>query len=119
VIEDSKASRAGLARALWRVYTVASILCSLLILAIYVNTYDDYGLTERLRAIGGFARWVMRIISFPIGLAFGAVANGLFERIFGCEEVTEPCGVFIDWWTHFAALLAQLTLFRWLVRRSR
>ena len=110
MIDNSKASRAGLARALWLVYNVASILGSLLIVAIYVNTHDDYGLTERLRAIGGFTRWVMRIISFPIGLPFGAEANGLFERIFGCEEFTEPCGVFIDWWTHFAALLAQLTV---------
>jgi hypothetical protein len=119
VIENSKASRAGPARALWLVYTVASILGSLLILAIYVNTYDDYGLTERLRAIGGLTRWAMRIISFPIGLPLGALANGLFERIFGCDALTEPCGVFIDWWAHFAALLAQLTLFRGLVRRSR
>ena len=79
---------AGLARALWLVYNVASILGSLLILAVYVNTYDDYGLTERLRAIGGFTRWMMRVIFFPIGLPFGAMANGLFERIFGRERVT-------------------------------
>jgi hypothetical protein len=88
VIENLKAWRAGPARASWLVCTVASILGSLLILAIYANTYDDYGLTERLRAIGGFPRWAMRIIFFPIGLPFGAMASGLFERIFGRERVT-------------------------------
>jgi hypothetical protein len=31
---------------------------------------------------------MMRVIFFPIGLPFGAMANGLFERIFGRERVT-------------------------------
>jgi hypothetical protein len=118
MIENPKASHAGLARGLWLVYTAATILASLLILAIYVNAYDDHGLTERLRAVGGFTRRAARIISFPLGLPLGAMANPLFERIFGCEEPNEPCGAFTDWWTHFAALLVKVFIFRWFVRRS-
>ncbi len=118
MIKNSKASRASFAPNLWRVYTAATILGSLLSLAIYVNAYDDYGLTERLRAVGGFTRTAMHIISFPLGLPLGAMANPLFERIFRCDEPNEPCAAFIDWWTHFAALLVQVVILRWFARRS-
>lgn len=118
MVENSNAVRVKLARTLWLAYTVATILGSLVVLAIYVNAYDDNGRTEQLRAIGNFTRWAMRIISFPLGLPLGAATNWPFERTFACEAPGEPCGVFIEWWTQFVSLLIQVFLLRWLVRRA-
>lgn len=108
------------ARGLWLAYAIATILASLAVLAIYVMTYDDYDLSDRLRAVGRFARRAMRVLSFPLGLPIGALLNGPLEAAFACGDEKEPCAVFIDWHTHFAALVAQVALLRWLiVRRSK
>ncbi len=113
-------SKGRLASTLWLIYAIATILGSLVILAIYVNAYDNTGITERLRAIGAFTRTTMQVLSFPFGLPLGAAANPFLERNFGCAAPdSEPCITFIDWWTHFAAVLAQVILIRWFVRRSR
>jgi hypothetical protein len=112
-------SKERLASTLWLIYTAATILGSLVFLAIYVNVYDNTGVTERLRATGAFTRTAMRVLSFPLGFPLGAATNPLLERNFGCAALEEPCATFIDWWTHFAAVLAQVILFRWLIRLSR
>lgn len=113
-----KALRSPLARKMWVAYATATILVSLSVLAIYVNAYDDNGLTDRLRAIGSFTRQAMRLVSFPLGLPFGALANGPLQAIFGCDKPNEPCGVFVDWWTHFAALVAQIISLRLMIREK-
>lgn len=118
-MENPKSSPGGLANTLWLIYTAAAIAGALLVLTIYVNAYDDNGLTERLRGLGAFVRRAMGVLSFPLGLPLGALANTPLERIFACEAANEPCGVFIDWWTHFSALLAQIVILRWLARRPR
>ncbi len=110
-------SRRRLADKAWLLYSAAAIGGALVVLAIYVNAYDDNGLTEKLRLLGGFTRRAMRVLSFPLGLPFGAVANGFLENAFGCAEPDEPCGVFVDWWTHFFAVLAQALLLRFALRR--
>ncbi len=111
-------SQGRLASRLWLVYAAATIFGSLLILAIYVNAYDNTGVTERLRATGAFTRTAMQVFSFPLGLPMGAGANLFLERRFGCANPNEPCAVFVDWWTHFGAVLAQVVLLRWFLRRS-
>jgi hypothetical protein len=103
---------------LWLVYTGATLLRSLPVPAIYVKAYDGNGHTERLQAIGRFTQWAIRIISGPLGLPLGAMTNGPVERIFGCEESDEVCGVLIEWWTQFASLLVQVFLLRWLAQRA-
>jgi hypothetical protein len=100
-------------------YTAAAILGSLLVLAIYVSAYDNTGVTERLRATGAFTRTTMQVLSFPLGLPLGAAADPFLERSFGCAASGEPCATFIDWWTRFAAVLAQIAIFHWLIRLPR
>lgn len=107
------------ARTAWLIYTVIAIASALVVLAVYVNTYDDYDISERLRATGRFARTAMRVLSFPLGLPVGALANGPLESALGCGDLNEPCSVFVDWHTHFAAIVAQIVLLRRLVARRR
>jgi hypothetical protein len=57
----------------------------------------------------------MQVLSFPLGYPLGAAANPFLEQYFGCAALDEPCAIFIDWWTHFAAILAQIIIFRWLI----
>jgi hypothetical protein len=105
------------ARLLWRIYSIVTIAGALTLLATYVNAYDDYDVSDRLRALGRFVRQGMRLLSFPLGLPTGALADGPLERAFGCGDAHEPCAVFVDWHTHFAALLVQIVGLRWLLRR--
>jgi hypothetical protein len=118
-MENARALRERLASKLWLIYTIAAILGSLAVLATYVNEYDNTGVTQRLRAAGAFTRMAMQVLSFPLGLPLGAAANPILERYFGCSVPgEEPCATFIDWWTHFAAILVQVLLLGWLVRRA-
>jgi hypothetical protein len=118
-MENPPASHGGFAHKAWLIFSAATILGSLTILAIYVKVYDDYGLTDRLRAVGGFTRQAMGIASFPLGLPIGAIADNPLEQIFDCGASNEPCGVFIAWWTHFTAVIVEVFLLRELVRRAR
>jgi hypothetical protein len=104
-------------RVAWRAYAIATVALSIAVLAIYVTSYDDYDLSERLRATGRFARQAMRAVSFPLGALIGALLNTPLEKSFGCGDENEPCAVFVDWNTHFAALLTQVVLLRWLIGR--
>jgi hypothetical protein len=104
-------------RAAWLAYAIATVALSIAVLAIYVNVYDDYDLSERLRATGRFVRQAMRAISFPLGAPIGALLNPPLEKSFGCSDANEPCAVFVDWNMRFAALLAQIILLRWLIAR--
>ncbi|HEY8212742.1 MAG TPA: hypothetical protein VIG36_01205 [Methylocystis sp.] len=110
-------------RAAWLAYAIATVALSIAVLAIYVNAYDDYDLSdddydlsERLRATGRFVRQAMRALSFPLGAPIGAL-NSPLEKSFGCGDANEPCAVFVDGNMRFAALLAQIILLRWLIRR--
>lgn len=107
----------GAARKFWLAYAAIAVVGSFIILTIYVNAYDDYDISDRLRATGRFARQAMRLFSFPLGFPFAALANGPLEKSFGCGDENEPCAVFIDWHTHFAAVLAQILMLRWLIFR--
>jgi len=111
-MENLEPSKARLASRLWLIYTTAAILGSLLVLAIYVSAYDNTGVTERLRATGAFTRTAMQVLSFPLGFPLGAAADPFLERSFGCAASDEPCATFIEWWTHFAAVLALRRHFR-------
>jgi hypothetical protein len=115
-MENMEPSTGRLASRLWVIYTTAAILGSLLVLAIYVSAYDNTGVTERLRATGAFTRTAMQVLSFPLGLPLGAAADPFLERSFGCAALDEPCATFIDWWTHFTAVLAQIIIFHRLIR---
>lgn len=110
------APKGGFAGKLWLAYAVITILCSLAALAIYVNTYDDYDVSERLRATGLFMRRAMSVLSFPLGFVF-ALTDEPLQRAFGCEGAEAPCSLFVAWHTRFAAVLAQIALLRWLVAR--
>lgn len=110
-------ARGRAARRIWLAYTALAIVASLVVLTIYVTTYDDYDISDRLRATGRFARKAMRVLSFPLGLPIGALLNGPLEKALACGDESEPCAIFIDWHTHFAALLAQIALLRWLIVR--
>ena len=101
----------------WLFYTIATIAGALILLAIYVNAYDDYDVSDRLRGLGRFARSGMRALSFPLGLPVGALANAPLESALGCGDPNEPCAVFVDWHTHFAALVAQIVALRWWLSR--
>ena len=118
-MENTGPSKGRLASRLWIIYTTATILGSLVILAIYVSAYDNTGVTERLRAMGAFTRTAMQLLSFPLGFPLGAAAAPFLERNFGCAPLDEPCATFIDWWTHFAAVIAQIIIFRRLIRPPR
>lgn len=116
-MNDVSASRRRLFTRAWFAYTAAVLAGSLLALAIYVNAYDDYGVTAKLTATGRFTRSFMQALSFPLGFPVGALADPLLERSFGCEAQGEPCATFVLWWTRFAAIFIQIVLLRWLVRR--
>jgi hypothetical protein len=118
-MENMEPSTKRLASRLWVIYTTAAILGSLLVLAIYVSAYDNTGVTERLRATGAFTRTAMQVLSFPLGFPLGAAADPFLERSFGCAVLDEPCATFINWWTHFAAVLAQIIIFHRLIRLPR
>jgi hypothetical protein len=104
-------------RVAWLAYAIATIALSIAVLAIYVTAYDDYDLSERLRATGRFARQAMRAVSFPLGAPVGWLLDPPLEKSFGCGDENEPCAIFVNWNTHFAALLAQVVLLRRLIRR--
>ena len=118
-MENMEPSKGRLASRLWLIYTSAAILGSLVVLAMYVGAYDNTGVTERLRAMGAFTRTAMQVLSFPLGFPLGAAVNPFLDRNFGCAVLDEPCTTFIDWWTHFAAILVQIIIFRWLIQRPR
>lgn len=111
------APKGAVARKLWLAYALATILCSFAVLAIYVNTYDDYDISERLLAAGRFLRQAMTVLSFPLGLPF-AFADEPLQRAFGCEGADAPCSLFVAWNTRFAVILVQTALLRWLVARQ-
>ncbi|TLG78178.1 hypothetical protein [Methylocystis sp. B8] len=104
-------------RVAWLAYAIATVALSIAVLAIYVTACDDYDLSERLRATGRFTRQAMRAVSFPLGAPTGWLLNPPLEKSFGCGDENEPCAAFVDWNTHFAALLAQIILLRWLIAR--
>jgi hypothetical protein len=118
-MENPLASHGGFAHKAWLIFSAATILGSLTILAIYVKVYDDYGLTDRLPALGRFTRQAMGVASFPLGLLLGAIADNPLKQIFDCGASNDPCDVFIAWWTHFTAVIALVFLLRGLVRRAR
>jgi len=116
-MNNLKASRGNLAHRLWLVYSIEAVVASLIVLTLYLSAYDDNGVTERLRSLVSFSRRPMRILSFPLGLRLGAVADSPFAKSFSCAGPSGPCSVFIDWSTNFGALTAQVLLFSLLVRR--
>ena len=118
-MENLEPSKGRLASRLWLIYTAAAIVGSLVVLAIYVSAYDNTGVTERLRATGAFTRTAMQVLSFPLGFPLGAAADPFLERSFGCAALDEPCATFIEWWTHFAAVLAQIIIFHRFIRLPR
>ncbi len=118
-MENMDSSKRRLASSLWLIYTLATIVGSLVVLAMYVSAYDNTGVTERLQAMGAFTRTAMQLLSFPLGFPLGAAADPFLERNFGCAALDEPCATFIDWWTHFAAILVQIVIFHRLIRRLR
>lgn len=105
------------ARSLWLAYAVAAIAAALVLLAIYVNAYDDYDIGPRLRGLGRFTRRAMTILAFPLGLPAGFLAAGPLHDALGCGDENEPCAIFVIWQAQFAALVAQLALLRWLIAR--
>ena len=116
-MENGSASRRRLASRTWFVYAAGVVAGSLLVLAVYVNVYDDYGVTARLTATGSFTRAVMQALSFPLGIPIGALADPILQRNFDCGAQSEPCATFIAWWTRFAAAFIQILLLRWIARR--
>ncbi len=118
-MENMEPSKRRLASRLWLIYMIAAILGSLVVLAIYVSAYDNTGVTERLRAMGAFTRTAMQVLSFPLGFPLGAAADPFLERSFGCAASDEPCATFIHWWTHFAAILAQIIILQIVIRLPR
>ncbi|WP_363350866.1 hypothetical protein [Methylocystis echinoides] len=112
---SGKAER--LARKIWLLYAIATITAALVLLAIYVNAYDDYDVGERLRGLGRFTRRAMLILSFPISLPAGALAAGPLSGAFGCGDDNEPCAIFVIWQTLFVALAAQIVLLRLAIGR--
>lgn len=117
---DAKAGRkpGALARKIWLGYAIATIALALVALAIYVNAYDDYDVSERLRALGRLTRRAMLFLSFPLGSPVGFLADGPLETAFGCGDENEPCAIFVNWQTHFVALVAQIVLLRWAIARA-
>lgn len=107
----------ALARKIWLVYVIAAVSATLVLLAIYVNAYDDYDVSDRLRGFGRFTRQGMALLSFPLGLPVGLLADQPLQRAFGCGDANEPCAVFVFWHVRFAALAAQIVLLRWAIAR--
>jgi hypothetical protein len=116
-MENGSASRRRFASRMWFIYAAVVVAGSLLVLAIYINAYDDYGVTARLTATGSFTRAVMQALSLPPGFPIGALADPFFQRRFGCEAQSEPCATFVAWWTRFGVILLQILLLRGLSRR--
>jgi hypothetical protein len=112
------AGSARWARRIWLVYALASIAAALALLAVYVNAYDDYDVGDRLRGLGLFTRRAMLILSAPIGLPLGALANPALAGVFGCGDENEPCAVFVDWNMRFFALVAQIVILRFVATRK-
>jgi hypothetical protein len=116
VARDRKAG--ALARRLWLLYALATIMAALILLAVYVNTYDDYDVGDRLRGLGGFTRRAMLALGFPVSLP-ASLLTGPLDAAFGCGDANEPCAVFVLWQTQFAALVAQIVALRWWIGRLR
>ena len=109
---------ARLAHRLWLAWTALAVVAALAALTHYVNTYDDYDISPRLDAAGVLTRQTMSVVAFPLGQIVGGALDAPLERSFACDGVaTHPCAVFIDWWTHVAALVAQSLLLLWGLRR--
>jgi hypothetical protein len=107
-----------LAHKFWLAWTAAAVVVALVTLAHYVNTYDDYDISPRLDAAGDQIRRAMNVVSFPLGRIVGAALDEPLERSFSCDGVaTHPCAVFVHWWTHIAAIVAQSLLLFWGARR--
>ena len=93
---------------IWFAYTSIAAAVSLVVLTQYVNTYDDYDISPRLKDIGSVTLRTMNIASFPSGWIFGAILNAPIQRSFACDGITtHPCAVFIDWWIKFGAIILQ------------
>jgi hypothetical protein len=110
-------ARAAFLRKIWLVYAGLATVAALVLLARYVNAYDDYDVGDRLRALGRFTRQGMGILTFPLGSLVGLVADAPLARAFGCGDPNEPCAIFADWNARFAALLVQIALMRWALAR--
>lgn len=109
---------ARLAHRLWLGWTALAVVGALAALTHYVNTYDDYDISPRLDAAGEMTRRATRLAAFPLGEIVGGALDGPLQRSFACDGVaTHPCGVFIDWWTRFVALVTQSLLLFWALRR--
>lgn len=109
---------ARLAHRLWLAWTALAVVVALVALTHYVNVYDDYDISPRLDAAGALTRRAMAIVSFPLGQIVGGALDSSLERSFACDGVaTHPCAVFVDWWTHVAAIVAQSLLLLRGVRR--
>ncbi len=103
---------------LWLAYAALAMVVALFALTHYVNLYDDYDISPRLDAAGVALRRAMNVVSFPLGQIFGFALDDALERSFACDGVaTHPCAVFIHWWTHLAAIVAQILLLYWGIRR--
>jgi hypothetical protein len=108
---------AAWARKIWLAYALVTIAGALALLAIYVDAYDDYDIGDRLRGLGRFTRRAMTLLTFPLGLPAGLVADGPLSGAFGCGGENDPCAIFVLWQAQFAALLAQIVGLGWLTRR--
>ncbi len=51
------------ARKIWLAYTLITLAGALVLLAVYVNAYDDYDIGARLRGLGRFTRRAMNIVN--------------------------------------------------------
>jgi hypothetical protein len=110
--------RVRLTRGLWRVYAALAMIVALVALTHYVNVYDDYDISPRLDSAGELTRLALNVVSFPLGQIVGVAFDGPLARAFACDGVaTHPCAVFIHWWTHVAAIVAQSLLLLWGARR--
>jgi hypothetical protein len=118
VNENAPADRktGGWARKIWLAYTLIAIAGALMLLAVYVNAYDDYDIGDRLRALGGFTRRAMLALGFPLSLP-ASLLTGPLDAAFGCGDANEPCAVFVMWQTLFAALVAQVAALRLAIGR--
>ena len=96
---------------LWLAYAALAMIVALFALTHYVNLYDDYDISPLLDAAGVVLRQAMNVVSFPLGQIFGFILDDALERFFACDGVsTHPCAVFVTWWTHVAAIVAQTLL---------
>jgi hypothetical protein len=105
------------ARKIWLAYTLIALAGALALLAVYVNAYDDYDIGDRLRGLGRFTRKSMSLLTFPLGMPAGLLADGPLRAAFGCGDANEPCAIFVTWQVQFTALVAQIVFLRWLIAR--